>query len=107
MDNTITNRANGELASVTGRGVNAFRLRAIIIGLEFKAKTGMEVDRRFSILKVAKQTTGLRTNKIPVLVAELKRLHDIEVDACTITTQEVRSEARRAYGQWDVDKEVR
>jgi len=90
MDNTITNRTDGTLASVTGRGVIAYRLKAIIVGLELKQRTGVEVSRRFSILKVAKQTTGLKTNNIRVQIDELWRLYNVEVAACTITTKEVR-----------------
>ncbi len=85
-NDTIINRG-GKLSTVTGRGVIALRLKAIILALEFKQKTGFEIDRRFPALKTAKQTTGLKTNKIDAQIEELKRLFNIEVEACEVTNE--------------------
>ena len=60
MKDTIVNQ-NGRLSHVTGKGVMAYRLKCMIIGLEFRQRTGMEIDRRYRILKVAQQETGLKT----------------------------------------------
>jgi hypothetical protein len=80
----ITNRANGELASCSGpHAVNAFRLRTMIIALRFREKTGFDLSR-VKVLPVAKAETGLKTNKIPVLIAAIEAKLAAEIDQCEI-----------------------
>jgi len=85
MNDTINN-VNGKLRSVTGRGVLAFRYKALIVALQFKQRTGQDFDRRFPAIKIAKRDTGLRTNKIDVLIAAVGELMNREIDACEVTT---------------------
>lgn len=75
----IAYRANGEAQSFVGRdAVEVFRLATLISGLKLESK-GMRVSRHVNCLKVAKQTTGLRTNdrqkhidRLQVMLAEQK-----------------------------------
>lgn len=60
----ITYRPDGSAASFVGReAVNVFALVQLKVGLALELRCpGMRLSSRFSTLKVAKQTTGLRTN---------------------------------------------
>ena len=85
-ENIITNRSNGELASVVGReAVEAFRLRVIIRALEFREKTGFEVCRIPS-LRAAKRVTGLKTNNRPKHIAALTELLHAAIARCEVVT---------------------
>lgn len=89
MDNVITNR-NGQLSTCDGpAAVNAFRLRTMIQALRFKQRTGMEISR-IKILPVAKRETGLKTNKIDVLVAAIEVKLQASIDQCVIINEETR-----------------
>ena len=86
MKDTIENK-NGQVHVVTGRGVMAFRYRALILALRFKQKTGMDLDRRAPAVKIAKRDTGLKTNNIDTLIAALTELMDREIAACEIVSK--------------------
>lgn len=85
-DNVITNRA-GQLVSCVGpAATRAFRLRTMIVALRFREKTGMDLPG-VKVLKVAKAETGLRTHKIPVLIAAIEaKLADL-LDQCAIVEE--------------------
>lgn len=58
---TIESHGNGGM-SFSGRdAVEVFRLASMISALKLEAK-GIRMSRGVSVLKIAKQTTGLRTN---------------------------------------------
>lgn len=86
MKDTIVNK-NGQLHVVTGRGVAAFKYKALILALRFKQKTGMDLDRRVPAVKIAKRDTGLKTNNIDTLIAAVAALMDREIAACEIVTE--------------------
>lgn len=88
-NDTITNDpARGEWRTVTGKGVLVLRMRALILALEFRATHGREMDRRFNTLKIAKQETGLKTNKIPVLIEALRVKYNELFAQCEVRTTE-------------------
>ena len=86
---TITNE-NGHLRSATGKGVLAFRLKCMIVALEFRQKTGMEIDRRFNTLKLAKAETGLKTRDIPTLIEALRVKMNAIISECDVVTDGVK-----------------
>ena len=79
----IVNR-NGQFYTATGKGIHAFRLRALIVALELKHKTGAWPNRPIRFLQVAKSETGLTTNSIPRLVATLKIKYHRLLSECEI-----------------------
>lgn len=83
MKDQIINR-HGYVATMTGKGVEAFRLRAIWAGLKFKMNVGVDLDRRFPIVKIAKAETGLRTNKIPVLMDAIAAKMNAVIAQCEV-----------------------
>jgi len=92
MHNTIHNvnhihNVNGQLRTITGRhGIQAYRLKVIKVSLRLWANTGIQPTRGVRILKVAQQTTGLKTRNIDALVAALDALMDVELSQCEIGT---------------------
>jgi len=82
---------NGQLRSCNGPdAVNAFRLRTIITGLKFKQRTGMEITRAFKIVKVAQQTTGLKTRDIDTLIAALETMFNAQLDTVEVSHLDTR-----------------
>lgn len=85
-DNTIVNE-DGEWRQLTGpKAVQALALRSLILGLDFEAKTGMRMTRGASCLTLAKQKTGLRTNKREVLRARLVEMLNQCISECAVIT---------------------
>lgn len=83
--NVITNEG-GQLRSAVGpKAVNAFRLRTIISGLKFEAKTGMKMSR-VSTVKVAKEVTGLKTNNKTKLIERLEKMLEQTLSEVAIVT---------------------
>lgn len=85
MKDTIENK-NGRFVSATGKGVDAFRLRALIVGLKFRQKTGFDMDRRVKTLKIAKAETGLKTNDIDRLISALVDKMNAVISECHVIT---------------------
>jgi hypothetical protein len=80
----ITNK-DGKLQSVVGRdAVEAFRYKVMISGLKLKQKTGMEPTRGVRILKLAQQTTGLKTRDYDKLIERLQIMMNEQVSKCLI-----------------------
>jgi hypothetical protein len=87
-DSRVKNE-NGQLRSVSGPyAVEAFRLKAIILGLAFKRKTGLEITRGVRIMKLAKETTGLKTNDYDKLDAALKMMFNACLDRCEMSSHQ-------------------
>lgn len=85
-ENVIENSA-GQLRQVSGpEAVKAFRLRTMLVGLKFEAKTGMRMTRGVSCKTLAKQETGLKTNKVEKLVEALQAKLDAQIDKCLVIT---------------------
>jgi len=82
---------NGQWRSCNGAdAVNALRLRTIIQGLKFKQRTGMELTRAFKIVKVAQQTTGLKTRNIDTLIAALETMFNAQLDTVEVSHLDTR-----------------
>ena len=86
MHNTIHN-VNGQWRTLQGpRATGALRLRSIKTFLLLWSRTGIQPTRGVRILKVAQQTTGLRTRNIDTLTAALDALLEQALDQCEIGT---------------------
>jgi hypothetical protein len=83
MTDTIENR-NGQLHCVTGKGVLAFRLRALYLALKFRRDVGVEMDRRFNSVKIAKMETGLKTKNIETLMTAVQEKMNAVIAECEV-----------------------
>lgn len=86
-ENTIINK-NGHLSSCNGpRAVEAFRLKALITMIDFKLKTGFDMDSRMPALKIARRETGLKTRNLQVLRAAVVAMMNAAIDDCTVVDE--------------------
>lgn len=84
MENTIINR-NGQLSSCNGPlAVEAFKFKCLITMIDFKMRTGHDIDRRVRTLKTAQRETGLKTRKLDVLRAAVVEKFNAALDRCTV-----------------------
>lgn len=84
MTDIITNR-NGKLATCDGpNAVEAFRLRALVVMLDFKARTGMDMDRRVPAIRTARRETGLKTRDIATLRAAVVAKMNEAIARCEV-----------------------
>lgn len=84
--NVIEN-SKGQLQSVRGpEAVQAFRLRTILVGLRFEAKTHMRMTRGRSCKALAKEETGLKTNDVAKLIEALEAKLDAQIGKCLVVT---------------------
>lgn len=92
MTSAIHN-VNGHVRTIAGaHAIEAYRLKVIKVSLRLWADTGIQPTRNVRILKVAQQTTGLKTRNIDTLTAALDALMDAELSQCeigTLTTPDV------------------
>lgn len=82
----IRNR-NGKLSTVTGKGVLAFRLKALYLALKFRRDVGQDMDRRFNSIKIAKQETGLKTRDIEKLMTAVMEKMNAVIAECTVVNE--------------------
>ena len=87
MADTITNR-NGKLAMCDGpNAVDAFKLRTLIVMLDFKARTGMDMDRRVPAVRTARRETGLKTRDLATLRAAVVAKMNAAMALCDVVTE--------------------
>jgi hypothetical protein len=84
---SIIHNADGYVRTITGsHAIEAYRLKVIKVSLRLWADTGLQPTRGVRILKVAQQTTGLKTRNIDTLTAALDALMNVELGQCEIGT---------------------
>ena len=90
----ITNGPGGLRSCDGPDAVEAFRLRALITMLDFRAKTGADLDRRVPAIKVARQITGLKTRDLASLRHAVDLLLRDTIARCEIRTEPAPAGAR-------------
>lgn len=83
---SITNE-NGQFRSASGpAAIEAYRLRTMIVMLRLWSRTGIQPSRGIRILKVAQDTTGMRTRDTDALTAKLTEMMNAALSQCEIGT---------------------
>jgi len=59
---------------ITGDGIDAYRLMALIKALEIEIRTGMKMNRGMSCLKIAQIQYGVKAKRKKDAVIELKKI---------------------------------
>ncbi len=64
---------------ISGAAIGVFRLKMLIVGCEMEGKTGMQLTRGDSSLKILKRDLGIRGNREKVLAIAKASLANVEL----------------------------